>query len=301
MVAECSVEEAKKRMYACSTTTYIGFQAVMTEEMSEKFRGLPGVVFILPDSYLYPETKEYGGDKYDNGVITPRPPPVQYGRQTRPRNQNRFDRPNYNNRPPPNNYGENYNVQQNYGQPGQDGRVFGPPGERGDFGQGERRGPMPNYQGTSNQGAQNNFPPQEQRNFSQGQGRDFRPGGSYGQGDYRQGPPHGYNADYRQGPAPGPNFNNQGGGMSSNYGRGNVQDGGPGYGGDNRQGGGFTYGGQNDAGPVDGQPGSWQGGDKLLIAVGVDVLRAREEPAIRRHYLAFVLVYIRVSNNASRT
>lgn len=39
MVAECSVEEAKKRMYACSTTTYIGFQAVMTEEMSEKFRG----------------------------------------------------------------------------------------------------------------------------------------------------------------------------------------------------------------------------------------------------------------------
>lgn len=34
-----SVEEAKKRMYACSTTTYNGFQAVMTEEMSEKFRG----------------------------------------------------------------------------------------------------------------------------------------------------------------------------------------------------------------------------------------------------------------------
>jgi hypothetical protein len=26
-------------MYAFSTTTYIGFQAVMTEEMSEKFRG----------------------------------------------------------------------------------------------------------------------------------------------------------------------------------------------------------------------------------------------------------------------
>jgi hypothetical protein len=26
--------------------------------------GLPGVVFILPDSYLYPETKEYGGILY---------------------------------------------------------------------------------------------------------------------------------------------------------------------------------------------------------------------------------------------
>lgn len=34
-----SVEEAKKRMYALSTTTYHGFQAVMTEEMSEKFHG----------------------------------------------------------------------------------------------------------------------------------------------------------------------------------------------------------------------------------------------------------------------
>ncbi|CAA6667798.1 unnamed protein product [Spirodela intermedia] len=56
-----SVEEAKKRMYACSTTTYNGFQAVMTEEMSEKFRGLPGVVFILPDSYIDPVNKEYGG------------------------------------------------------------------------------------------------------------------------------------------------------------------------------------------------------------------------------------------------
>ena len=34
-----SREEAMKRMYACCTTTYNGFQAVMTEEMSEKFRG----------------------------------------------------------------------------------------------------------------------------------------------------------------------------------------------------------------------------------------------------------------------
>ncbi|KAL4016059.1 hypothetical protein IC575_023673 [Cucumis melo] len=34
-----SVEEAKQKMYACSTTLYHGFQAVMTEEESEKFRG----------------------------------------------------------------------------------------------------------------------------------------------------------------------------------------------------------------------------------------------------------------------
>lgn len=34
-----SIEEAKKKIYACSTTTYQGFQAVMTEEESEKFKG----------------------------------------------------------------------------------------------------------------------------------------------------------------------------------------------------------------------------------------------------------------------
>ncbi|MCH99804.1 DAG protein, partial [Trifolium medium] len=32
-----SVEEAKKKIYACSTTTYTGFQAVVTEEESKKF------------------------------------------------------------------------------------------------------------------------------------------------------------------------------------------------------------------------------------------------------------------------
>ena len=31
--------------------------------------GLPGVVFILPDSYLYPETKEYGGQFYSHFFI----------------------------------------------------------------------------------------------------------------------------------------------------------------------------------------------------------------------------------------
>ncbi|KAI3878955.1 hypothetical protein MKX03_037352 [Papaver bracteatum] len=91
-----SVEEAKKRMYACSTTTYHGFQAVMTEEMSEKFRGLPGVVFILPDSYIDTKNKEYGGDKYINGEIIHRPPPFQVGREGGRFNRNerpRYDRP----------------------------------------------------------------------------------------------------------------------------------------------------------------------------------------------------------------
>ncbi|WZZ47996.1 hypothetical protein YC2023_048103 [Brassica napus] len=34
----------------------------MTEEQSEKFKGLPGVVFTLHDSYIDDVKKEYGGD-----------------------------------------------------------------------------------------------------------------------------------------------------------------------------------------------------------------------------------------------
>uniref|UniRef100_A0A7N0UHT6 MORF/ORRM1/DAG-like MORF domain-containing protein n=1 Tax=Kalanchoe fedtschenkoi TaxID=63787 RepID=A0A7N0UHT6_KALFE len=83
-----SEEEAKKRIYACSTTTYKGFQAVMTEEESEQFRALPNVIFILPDSYIDHVKKEYGGDKYVNGTIIPRPPPVQQNR-----GQGQFNRP----------------------------------------------------------------------------------------------------------------------------------------------------------------------------------------------------------------
>ena len=34
-----SSEEAKKKIYACSTTTYTGFQVECSEETSEKFKG----------------------------------------------------------------------------------------------------------------------------------------------------------------------------------------------------------------------------------------------------------------------
>ncbi|RVW76007.1 Multiple organellar RNA editing factor 1, mitochondrial [Vitis vinifera] len=68
----------KLKMYACSTTTYTGFQAVMTEEESEKFRGLPGVVFILQILILILQQRR---DKYINGTIIPRPPQFSMGGQ----------------------------------------------------------------------------------------------------------------------------------------------------------------------------------------------------------------------------
>ncbi|XP_039130039.1 DAG protein, chloroplastic isoform X1 [Dioscorea cayenensis subsp. rotundata] len=67
----CSMEEAKKNMYAFSTTTYTGFQCTVSEETSEKFKGLPGVLWVLPDSYIDVKNKDYGGDKYINGEIIP--------------------------------------------------------------------------------------------------------------------------------------------------------------------------------------------------------------------------------------
>ncbi|KAJ0256794.1 Multiple organellar RNA editing factor 9 [Hirschfeldia incana] len=66
-----SMEEAKKNMYAFSTTTYTGFQCTIDEETSEKFKGLPGVLWVLPDSYIDVKNKDYGGDKYINGEIIP--------------------------------------------------------------------------------------------------------------------------------------------------------------------------------------------------------------------------------------
>ncbi|KAK2446950.1 multiple organellar RNA editing factor [Trifolium repens] len=129
-----SVEEAKKKIYACSTTTYTGFQAVVTEEESKKFEGLPGVIFVLPDSYIDPVNKQYGGDQYIDGKIIPRPPPVQFGRNQGGRRDfnrqnnsmpNNQGSPSYNNRGPVprdgRNYGppQNYQPQHNYGPPPQ--------------------------------------------------------------------------------------------------------------------------------------------------------------------------------------
>ncbi|XP_020258356.1 DAG protein, chloroplastic-like [Asparagus officinalis] len=62
---------AKKNMYAFSTNTYSGFQCTVSDESSEKFKGLPGVQWVLLDSYIDVKNKDYGGDKYVKGEIIP--------------------------------------------------------------------------------------------------------------------------------------------------------------------------------------------------------------------------------------
>ncbi|THG12904.1 hypothetical protein TEA_021382 [Camellia sinensis var. sinensis] len=53
-------EEAKQKIYNVSCERYFGFGCEIDEETSNKLEGLPGVLFVLPDSYVDPENKDYG-------------------------------------------------------------------------------------------------------------------------------------------------------------------------------------------------------------------------------------------------
>ncbi|KAJ8620543.1 hypothetical protein MRB53_029072 [Persea americana] len=68
-----SEEEAKKKIYSVCTTTYTGFGALISEELSYKVKGLPGVLWVLPDSYLDVPNKDYGGDLFVDGKVIHRP------------------------------------------------------------------------------------------------------------------------------------------------------------------------------------------------------------------------------------
>lgn len=89
-----SEEEAKKKIYSVSTTTYTGFGALISEELSLKVKELPGVLWVLPDSYLDVPNKDYGGDLFIDGQVIPRPQFRFSDRQQPSRNRPRprFDR-----------------------------------------------------------------------------------------------------------------------------------------------------------------------------------------------------------------
>ncbi|CAN0880759.1 Multiple organellar RNA editing factor 1, mitochondrial [Linum grandiflorum] len=178
-----SIEEAKQKMYACSTTTYQGFQAIMTEEESEKFKEVPGVVFVLPDSYIDPVNKEYGGDKYENGVITHRPPPVQYRRPDRSRQQGsrRYGQQGYNQSGNPQ-YQQQGNPQYNQPRNPQFNQQGNPDFRQQGYPQHQQRGPM---QGDSrNNGPPQNFPSQQQFNAPPPQNYPQQSFGAQGQQNF---------------------------------------------------------------------------------------------------------------------
>ncbi|XP_064952836.1 multiple organellar RNA editing factor 2, chloroplastic-like [Musa acuminata AAA Group] len=91
-----SEEEAKRRIYNVSCERYFGFGCEIDEETSNKLEGLPGVLFVLPDSYVDAENKDYGAELFVNGEIVQRSPERQ--RRVEPVPQRAQDRPRYNDR-----------------------------------------------------------------------------------------------------------------------------------------------------------------------------------------------------------
>ncbi|KAL6652025.1 hypothetical protein ACP70R_010950 [Stipagrostis hirtigluma subsp. patula] len=88
-----SEEEAKKKIYSVCTTTYTGFGALISEELSYKVKGLPGVLWVLPDSYLDVPNKDYGGDLFIDGKVIHRPQfRFTERQQVRSRPRPRYDR-----------------------------------------------------------------------------------------------------------------------------------------------------------------------------------------------------------------
>ncbi|XVF18696.1 hypothetical protein REPUB_Repub11eG0045100 [Reevesia pubescens] len=120
-----SEEEARMKIYSVSTRHYYAFGALVSEEVSYKIKELPGVRWVLPDSYLDVKNKDYGGEPFINGQAVPYDPKYheewvrnnaraneRNRRQDRPRNYDRsrnYDRRRENmqprdnqNMPPPN-------------------------------------------------------------------------------------------------------------------------------------------------------------------------------------------------------
>ncbi|KDO48327.1 hypothetical protein CISIN_1g012088mg [Citrus sinensis] len=61
-------------IYSVSTKHYYAFGALVDEETSYKLKELPGVRWVLPDSYLDVKNKDYGGEPFINGQAVPYDP-----------------------------------------------------------------------------------------------------------------------------------------------------------------------------------------------------------------------------------
>ncbi|GLJ16491.1 hypothetical protein SUGI_0281470 [Cryptomeria japonica] len=197
-----SEEEAKKRIYALSTTTYQGFMCEISEDLSEKIKKEPGVEWVLPDSYGDPINKTYGvGDKYINGVIIP-DTKTYNNRSTgrdRPRNRRRDSMPlerrdvQINRNPLPSVGAKDTTAEISMKGDGQDQRSAV-----------DGRSPL-----TSNQ-QDHGLPPMDGRGQDyrtptmDGRGLDYRPPPIDGRGqDYRSPPMDGRGQDYRPPPMDG--------------------------------------------------------------------------------------------------
>ncbi|KAG6489709.1 hypothetical protein ZIOFF_050985 [Zingiber officinale] len=98
VLGKVSEEEAKRKIYNVSCERYFGFGCEIDEETSNKLEGIPGVLFVLPDSYVDAENKDYGAELFANGEIVQRPPERQRRIDAATTHRNERDRPRYNDR-----------------------------------------------------------------------------------------------------------------------------------------------------------------------------------------------------------
>ncbi|XWS10935.1 hypothetical protein CRYUN_Cryun38cG0041200 [Craigia yunnanensis] len=101
-----SEEEARMKIYSVSTRHYYAFGALVSEEVSYKIKELPGVRWVLPDSYLDVKNKDYGGEPFINGQAVPYDP--KYHEEWVRNNARANDRNRRNDRP------RNYDRSRNY-------------------------------------------------------------------------------------------------------------------------------------------------------------------------------------------
>ncbi|KAI9160286.1 hypothetical protein LWI28_006823 [Acer negundo] len=76
-----SEKEARMKLYSVSTRHYYAFGALVPEEVACRLRELrlPNVLWVLPDSYLDVESKDYGGEPFINGQAVPYDPKYHEG------------------------------------------------------------------------------------------------------------------------------------------------------------------------------------------------------------------------------
>ncbi|MCL7041735.1 hypothetical protein MKW94_026501 [Papaver nudicaule] len=64
----------RMKIYSVSTRHYFAFGARVSEELAYKFKDLPGVRWVVPDSYLDVRSKSYRGEPFINGKAVPYDP-----------------------------------------------------------------------------------------------------------------------------------------------------------------------------------------------------------------------------------
>ncbi|RZC46666.1 hypothetical protein C5167_039616 [Papaver somniferum] len=123
-----SEDEARMKIYSVSTRHYFAFGALVSEELSYKIKELPGVRWVLPDSYLNVREKDYGGEHFIDGKAVPYDP--KYHEEWVRNNARANERSRRNDRPRNNDRSRNFerrreNMQSRDFQPNQPGS---PPG-----------------------------------------------------------------------------------------------------------------------------------------------------------------------------